>query len=641
MRKKRILYHSAYSMLKTGFSRNAKEVLKYLESTGEYDVIEFASGLRYSDPSLKRLPWKCVGTLPDDQFEVNDFLNRQNQKNRQGFVDLIRYGWFSIDKVIKEFKPDIYLGVEDIWGVDYTIDKSWFKEINSIIWTTLDSLPIHRTAKMRAKDIPNFWVWSNFAEKELHRLGHSHVKTMHGMIDHSKFYPIEKDKRTSLRKQFNIDDDYVIGFVFRNQLRKSVPQLLMAFAEFQKIVPKSKLLLHTCFEEGSNFGGNGWDILFYMEEFGIDPRNVLCTYYCPICRKYEISSYHGPNQDCSYCGAKGSKNTINISNGVSENQLNEIYNIMDVYCHPFTSGGQEIPIQEAKYAGLITLVSNYSCGEEMCSDPDSGTISIDWTPTFEPKSNFTKAATNPRSIVEKLMEVYSMSDEFKSSLIEKSRKWVHENYSTENVMKKILSEFDKMPLIKKRITAKDREKQNSSAFVPDIEDNQKWLMSLYENILGQIVSPNDDGMLHWMTKINQGTARSEIEKFFRQTASKGTEKENVSKEDYIKSFFKDSDSKRLLFVVSEGLENVLALTSLLENCSKKYEGYDIYIGCPKEYFKVFSGNQYVTRIIPFINEMRNNVWLEGYLTENRLFDISFQIDEGLLEKTYLHNDKDS
>jgi hypothetical protein len=303
--------------------------------------------------------------------------------------------------------------------------------------------------------------------------------------------------------------------------------------------------------------------------------------------------------------------------------------------------GKKFPIQEAKYAGLITLVSNYSCGEEMCSDPDSGTISIDWTPTFEPKSNFTKAATNPRSIVEKLMEVYSMSDEFKSSLIEKSRKWVHENYSTENVMKKILSEFDKMPLIKKRITTKDREKQNSSAFVPDVEDNQKWLMSLYENILGQIVSPNDDGMLHWMTKINQGTARSEIEKFFRQTASKGTEKENVSKEDYIKSFFKDSDSKRLLFVVSEGLENALALTSVLENCSKKYEGYDIYIGCPKEYFKVFSGNQYVSRLIPYINEMKNNVWLEGYLTEDRLFDISFQIDEGLAEKTYLHNDKDS
>jgi len=96
------------------------------------------------------------------------------------------------------------------------------------------------------------------------------------------------------------------------------------------------------------------------------------------------------------------------------------------------------------------------------------------------------------------MEVYSMSDEFKSSLIEKSKKWVHENYSTENVMKKVLAEFDKMPLIKKRITTKDLDKHNPNCFVPDIEDNQKWLMSLYENILGQIVSPNDDGMLHWM-----------------------------------------------------------------------------------------------------------------------------------------------
>ena len=41
---------------------------------------------------------------------------------------------------------------------------------------------------------------------------------------------------------------------------------------------------------------------------------------------------------------------------------------MDVYCHPFTSGGQELPIQEAKAAGLITLVTEYSCGTDSCYD---------------------------------------------------------------------------------------------------------------------------------------------------------------------------------------------------------------------------------------------------------------------------------
>ena len=44
-----------------------------------------------------------------------------------------------------------------------------------------------------------------------------------------------------------------------------------------------------------------------------------------------------------------------LAKGVSEKELNEVYNLMDVYCHPFTSGGQEIPIQEAKLTELITL----------------------------------------------------------------------------------------------------------------------------------------------------------------------------------------------------------------------------------------------------------------------------------------------
>ena len=640
MRKKRVLYHSAYSMLKTGFSRNAKEVLKYLENTGEYDVMEFATGQKWDDPSFQNLPWKCTGTLPKNPREVEDFLNRQEPEKRKAFTELIRYGWFSIDKIIKEFKPDIYLGVEDIWGVDYTIDKSWFKQINSIIWTTLDSRPIHRTAKNRAKDISNFWVWSNFAEKDLHKMGHTHVKTMHGMIDHSKFYPLDPDKRKDLRKQFGIDDNYVIGFVFRNQLRKSVPQLLMAFKEFNQIVPNSKLLLHTCFEEGSNFGGNGWDILFYMEEFGIDPEKILCTYYCPVCRKYEISRYYGPNQDCNYCHTKSVKNTINIRHGVSEFQLNEIYNTMDVYCHPFTSGGQEIPIQEAKYAGLVTLVSNYSCGEEPCSDRESGTISIDWTPTFEPRTNFIKAATSPRSIVEKLMEVYSMSADFKGSLVEKSMKWVHENYSTDNVMKKVIQEFDKMPIIKKRVIVSDSNKANPNAFVSDIENDKEWILSLYKNILGRSVSANDDGVLHWMTKISQGTPRNEVERYFRDSAIQELNKKDVTKDDYVKSYIKNLDKKRILFVAPSGNAGMFSLTSLFPACVLTYPDYDIYVSSEENNLRMLVGNPYIKGTIPFIPEMKNSVWLEGYLSEDKLFDIVFQADEGLNEKTFLHNNED-
>ena len=85
--------------------------------------------------------------------------------------------------------------------------------------------------------------------------------------------------------------------------------------------------------------------------------------------------------------------TTNIKAGVNESQLNEIYNLMDVYCHPFTSGGQEIPVQEAKLTELITLVTNYSCGEDCCG-PDTGGLALDWAEYREPGTQFIKASTS-------------------------------------------------------------------------------------------------------------------------------------------------------------------------------------------------------------------------------------------------------
>ena len=59
---------------------------------------------------------------------------------------------------------------------------------------------------------------------------------------------------------------FIIGFVFRNQLRKSVPNLLDGFKKFKKEnaeAKNAKLLLHTCFNET-------WDIQALAKEKGID-----------------------------------------------------------------------------------------------------------------------------------------------------------------------------------------------------------------------------------------------------------------------------------------------------------------------------------------------------------------------------------
>ena len=258
----------------TGFGKNAKNILKYLEETGKYDIIELANGISYSHPDLKKLPWRAVGGLPNSQAEI-DKLNKD-----PNLAKAVSYGCFAIDKVVKDEKPDIYLGVEDIWAFGGYVKKPWWNKTNCMIWTTIDSLPLLPDAINDAPKIKNYYVWSSFAEKALHDEGHNHVATLHGSLDRTNFYKLDHEERSALRGLFNISaESFVIGYVFRNQLRKSVPNLLEGFKLFKSKHPKvdAKLLLHTSWAEG-------WDIPRLIKEKGLEPEDILCTYFCKNCK---------------------------------------------------------------------------------------------------------------------------------------------------------------------------------------------------------------------------------------------------------------------------------------------------------------------------------------------------------------------
>ena len=110
MRKKKILFHSNYSRAFTGFGKNAQNVLRYLYNTDKYDIVEAATGIIDTDPNLSKMPWKTVGTVPSDP-EIQSAWRSDPQRNRA-----MSYGSATIDKIIKEEQPDIYVGAEDIWA---------------------------------------------------------------------------------------------------------------------------------------------------------------------------------------------------------------------------------------------------------------------------------------------------------------------------------------------------------------------------------------------------------------------------------------------------------------------------------------------------------------------------------------------
>jgi glycosyltransferase involved in cell wall biosynthesis len=584
VKKKKILFHSDFALSKTGFGRNAKAILSYLYGTGKYEIISLAGGVTQNHPELERTPWKSIGVVPTQGQELQDF-NSSPDKAR-----LYSYGAFEVDKIIRSENPDFYIGTQDFWGVDYTIDKLWFNKINSVIWTTLDSLPLLPSAVAQASKIKNYWVWSSFAEKEMHKLGFNHVKTMHGAVDVLDFKPLPLEEKKSIRKKNNIPkEDFVIGFVFRNQLRKSVPNLLQGFKLFKDSNPKisSKLLLHTHWQEG-------WNIQKLCKESGVNESDILTTYVCKICKNYEIKNFTGPEIACHPCRSSNSQVTTNVAVGVSEKQLNEIYNCMDVYCHPFTSGGQEIPIQEAKLTSLITLVTNYSCGEEMCC-PEAASLPLEWNEYREFGTEFIKASTCPKSIAKNLEIVLNMDQSQKQKMGRSARKWVIDNFSSQHIGGKIEKFLDSCDFSNYSSDQDQSQKGNPDAEIPNIQNDALWLKTLYSNILNRIVKDDDEGLVHWVEKIKSGIPRLSIESYFREVARK---QQPESKSFTFNDLFKDSKKEDRIFIsISSSKENAFLSTKIISSIKEQNLNKKIYLYTSNDTAEIFFGNSDISEIL--------------------------------------------
>lgn len=628
MRKKKVVIQTDWCLAKTGFGRAAKELVSYLYNTGKYEIVHYCAGTQSGSPLLSKTPWKSIGSIPTDPNEVNR-INADPNLARD-----VSYGSYYVDQVIKEEKPDIWIGAQDPWAFAQYYNKHWYKNISSLLWVTLDSLPIYEEAIKQAKNSSQYWIWSEFATKELHKIGVNNAKTVHGPVNHLKFSYLGQDKRNKLRTKFGLENSFVVGFVFRNQLRKSVPNLIEGFRDFTKNNPEvknAKLLLHTHWSEG-------WDIFKLADEYGVPRADILTTYICNKCKNYDIASFKGQEAKCGLCNSEKSASTTNTALGVTEEQLCEVYNLMDVYCHPFTSGGQEIPIQEAKYCELITLVTNYSCGEDMC-DPNAGSIPLEWSEYREHGTQFRKASTYPSSIAKQLYKVYKMPESERRQMGQKARKWTIENYSTETIGKIFESYLDSIPFTNYDFSLKEEEK-DPNAVIPQINDNSQWLIYLYHNILKmRSVDENDDGHKHWMKRLAQGDTRQNIENYFRQVAVQENQKnKKISFDELLDP---NDKGRRILLVMPESIGDVFLVTSLFESIKETYPDHNLYFATKKEYFTVVEGNPYLHKVIQYIPEMDNLLWLEGYGSHEGYFEIAFLPHIGTQKVlNYLHNGKD-
>tara|TARA_R110002110_G_scaffold7168_2_gene36387 strand:+ start:7266 stop:9158 length:1893 start_codon:yes stop_codon:yes gene_type:complete len=623
MKKKTVLVHSNFCRAFTGFGKNKKNIMRYLFDTGKYNLVELANGIQWEDPQTSTLPWKCRGSLP-----IPSHLQGLSPEEQR----LEGYGSTLVDKAIKEFKPDVYLGIEDIWGFSNFHQKSWWNKINTIIWATLDSLPILPQAVQYGPKIKNYYVWSTFAEKALQREGYNHVKTLRGSLDTKNFFRFSDKERKNLRKAQGLNNEYIIGFVFRNQLRKSVPNLLDAFQLFKQKEPKAKLLLHTHWSEG-------WDIPRMLREKNIAGEDILTTYVCNRCSHYEIRSFTGQEQQCKKCSTPKSTNTTHTSKGVTEQQLNEIYNLMDVYCHPFTSGAQEIPIQEAKLTELITLVTNYSCGEDSCTE-ESGGLPLEWSEYREPGTQFIKASTKPEHIAFQLEHVWEMKEAASRQMGKKARQWVVDNFSIEVIGKKLEEIIDEMPPVDFDFETKGEEFLNVD-YTPKThyDSHQDFLVDIYKNILNDDVDANSEGVKHWTAQLRGGMQPPAVLNHFKKVAFE--QKQKLTSPDLGDLLGEKDKGKRIAVVIPQGETDVLLVNSLLKNLKKQYKKYNIYVFTHPIYYPYIDDSPYIYKLLPYSPAVENALMMEGVGDHEGYFEMAFYPHTTTQKNvSYLHNGLD-
>ncbi len=598
MRRKKVIIWTDYPIAKTGLARNGRQLALYLYNTGKYDIVYYCCGMSEIHPDFAKFPFKVVGCLPNDPMAM-DAIN----KSDEGYKRHVSYGGGRIDELVKSEKCDVLIMLNDSWGgFGGIVDKPWYNKIFHMPVITLDSLPFLPDQKTFIEKSKQFYVWSDFAERESKRLGYNHVKTLTGMLDPNSFFKIPKHKKQELRNKFNIPQDaFVTGFVSRSQIRKQFPTLLKSFAQFRKENPnvKAYLLLFTHWSEG-------WDLPRLIAELNIPNEFVITCYICRNCLEYQVKPFTGQDQNCPCCNGEKAQITCNVGLGIQENELNDVYGLMDLYVGLMDAGGLEYGLVEALHCEIPIATVPYASGE-MFTNQDF-VFTVDCSYSYQLGTNFLRAVPFPSSVVKIMRKVWEMSPEKRAEIGKKGRNWAVNTFSPQVVGKMYEEIIDAAPFSDYDFKFDYQPKNPDFPFL-EIENVDEFVRSLYKNIL--LCTPDENGFNYWRDAIKNGQNKRQIYAYFIDLARKDNEKAGVNTKSIEDFIDKESINKRFLIVLKESAGDIINATALLESFKESYPDWDLYFACDTQYFELLEGNPYLYRVIPFHQSMLSEPAMTG------------------------------
>ena len=370
--KKRIFIANDASILDTGYGIYGKEIISRIHNSGKYEVAELGCYCDVGNPKTKNIPWK---------FYPNAVASNDPRAEQYKANSLNQFGMWRFNRCLVDFKPHIVFDVIDYWMYFYQDVSPYRHHFSWIIMPTTDSSPPKTDWLYTFQNAELIVPYTSWAKKILSEYCGNKInlfpKIANAGINPQQFYPVA-DKTAHKIKHFGKDIN-IVGLVMRNQKRKLIADIFLAFKKFleslkqtsqNEIYDKTFLYLHTSYPED-----NGWDIPALLLEYGLLDK-VYFTYKCKHCQHYHPGKFQAGISECTQCHNRTVAMASPI-NGISTEGLNEIYNLFDIFVQYAICEGFGMPQVEAAACGLQIASVDYSAMTEIVENLNGIKLRVD------------------------------------------------------------------------------------------------------------------------------------------------------------------------------------------------------------------------------------------------------------------------